>query len=42
VLAVQDPPRSLLFEHVYREPHPLIAAEQAWLADYEASYGESS
>jgi pyruvate dehydrogenase E1 component alpha subunit len=42
VLALTDPPTSLMFEHVYQEPHPLIEAEQAWQADYEASYGEQA
>ncbi len=42
VLAIEDPPASLQFAHVYSEPHPLVEAQQAWLTDYEASYGESS
>jgi pyruvate dehydrogenase E1 component alpha subunit len=42
VLALTDPPRSLMFEHVYSEEHPLVAAQASWLADYEASYEEPS
>ncbi len=42
VLALPDPPRSLMFDHVYSEPNPDVAAQQAWLADYEASYGEGA
>ena len=38
-LEITEPPASLIFEHVYSEPHPVTAAQQAWLADYEASYG---
>jgi 2-oxoisovalerate dehydrogenase E1 component alpha subunit len=26
-----------MFDHVYSEPHPLIEAQQLWLAEYEAS-----
>jgi hypothetical protein len=29
-----------MFDHVYSEPHPDTVAQQAWLTDYEASYGE--
>ena len=32
----------LMFDHVYSEPHPRIDAQQAWLADYEASFGEGA
>ncbi|MDH2443652.1 thiamine pyrophosphate-dependent enzyme [Amnibacterium sp. CER49] len=42
VLTLQDPPVSLMFAHVYQEAHPLVAAEQAWQAEYEASYGEQA
>lgn len=38
-VALVDPPMSRMFEHVYSEPHPLTAAQLAWLADYEASLG---
>lgn len=34
-----DPPMSDMFDHVYSEPHPLMAAQLRWLQDYEASYG---
>jgi len=29
-----------MFAHVYSEPHPLMEQERAWLAEYEASFGE--
>ncbi|WP_314098279.1 pyruvate dehydrogenase (acetyl-transferring) E1 component subunit alpha [Microbacterium foliorum] len=32
------PPVSRMFDHVYSEPHPLIAEQQEWLARYEASF----
>jgi predicted site-specific integrase-resolvase len=28
-------------DHVYTDEHPLVAAQKAWLAEYEASYGGS-
>jgi pyruvate dehydrogenase E1 component alpha subunit len=31
-----------MFAHVYREPHPLVEAQAAWLADYEASFGDDA
>jgi 2-oxoisovalerate dehydrogenase E1 component alpha subunit len=30
-----------MFDHVYSEPHPLISDQKAWLAGYEASFGEN-
>ena len=36
--AIVDPPSSKIFEHVYSEPHPLMDAQRAWLAGYEASF----
>ncbi len=38
-LALTEPPVSRMFEHVYSEPHPVTAAQHAWLVDYEASLG---
>ncbi|QAY59504.1 pyruvate dehydrogenase (acetyl-transferring) E1 component subunit alpha [Microbacterium protaetiae] len=35
-------PASTIFEHVYSEPHPLLDREQAWLAEYEASFEEGT
>ena len=29
-----------MFAHVYSEPHPLMEQQRAWLAEYEASFGE--
>ncbi|WP_460775280.1 thiamine pyrophosphate-dependent dehydrogenase E1 component subunit alpha [Microbacterium sp. GXF7504] len=29
-----------MFAHVYSEPHPLMDRQRAWLAEYEASFGE--
>ncbi|MGC5223599.1 thiamine pyrophosphate-dependent dehydrogenase E1 component subunit alpha [Micromonospora sp. DT81.3] len=31
--------RSLIFDHVYSEPHPRIDEQRAWLDGYEASFG---
>ncbi|WIE61908.1 thiamine pyrophosphate-dependent dehydrogenase E1 component subunit alpha [Curtobacterium sp. MCLR17_032] len=34
--ALQDPPMEAMFDNVYREPHPRIDEQRAWLRDYEA------
>jgi pyruvate dehydrogenase E1 component alpha subunit len=36
-LALETPPVGKMFDHVYSEPHPVIEAQQQWLAEYEAS-----
>lgn len=36
--ALGDIDRGIIFDHVYREPHPLIDEQRQWLADYEASF----
>src|SRR5690606_21276248 len=38
-LALGTPPQSKMFAHVYTDPHPLIAEQQAWLEHYERSFG---
>ena len=37
-LALEAPDRSVIFRHVYAEAHPLMAAQEAWLAEYEQSF----
>ncbi|WP_213815291.1 thiamine pyrophosphate-dependent dehydrogenase E1 component subunit alpha [Glaciihabitans sp. dw_435] len=37
-LTLENPPASLMFDHVYSEPHPLMAEEKARLTAYEASF----
>jgi pyruvate dehydrogenase E1 component alpha subunit len=32
------PGAGAMFDHVYSEPHPVMAEQKAWLADYEASF----
>ena len=39
VLALKPPPSDVMFDHVYTDDHPLISAQKAWLAQYEASFG---
>lgn len=39
-LALENPPVSKMFDFVYSEPHPLVDEQKAWLAGYEASFGE--
>jgi pyruvate dehydrogenase E1 component alpha subunit len=41
VLALTPPSTDVMFDHVYTDEHPLVAAQKAWLAEYEASYGGS-
>lgn len=36
-LTLQDPPSAKVFAHVYSDPHPLMDAQAAWLAEYEES-----
>ncbi|WP_066522765.1 thiamine pyrophosphate-dependent enzyme [Curtobacterium ammoniigenes] len=40
--ALVDPPLEAMFDHVYRDPHPRIDEQRAWLQQYEASFGASS
>ncbi len=39
-LALGVPEASTMFAHVYSEPHPVMEAQAAWLAAYEASFEE--
>ncbi len=32
------PPTSKIFEHVYTDPHPVTAEQQAWFDEYEAQF----
>lgn len=38
-IEIPDPQPASMFAHVYSEPHPLLTAQAAWLAEYEASFG---
>ncbi|MEY5017650.1 MAG: pyruvate dehydrogenase component subunit alpha [Actinomycetota bacterium] len=38
-LALTAPSADTIFQHVYTDEHPLMAAQQQWLAEYEASFG---
>ena len=37
-VALTPPTRELMFDHVYSDPHPLMAEQKAWLDGYEASF----
>lgn len=37
--SLQSPPMADMFDRVYREPHPLVAEQHRWLAEYEAAHG---
>jgi len=37
-LALEPASRSLMFDHVYSEPHPLMDEQKAWLQRYENSF----
>ena len=41
ILSREAPHRSAMFRHVYREPHSLMQAQEAWLEAYEQSFEES-
>jgi pyruvate dehydrogenase E1 component alpha subunit len=36
--ALGNPPVENMFQHVYSQPHPLIAEQYQWLTEYEASF----
>ncbi|MBO9577243.1 MAG: thiamine pyrophosphate-dependent dehydrogenase E1 component subunit alpha [Microbacteriaceae bacterium] len=38
-LALESPPATKIFDHVYTDPHPDVAEQRAWLLAYEASFG---
>ncbi|CAN5323790.1 pyruvate dehydrogenase (acetyl-transferring) E1 component subunit alpha [soil metagenome] len=38
-LALGIPSTNKIFDNVYSEPHPVMAEQKQWLADYEASFG---
>jgi len=38
VRAMQPPPPTRIFDHVYGTPHSTLDAERAWFAQYEASF----
>ena len=40
-LELTEPPMSIMFEHVYSDPHPLMERQLRWLTEYEASFGGS-
>ena len=37
-LEIRAPERSIIFDNVYAEPHPLIEEQKLWLERYEASF----
>ncbi|AYF97791.1 thiamine pyrophosphate-dependent dehydrogenase E1 component subunit alpha [Protaetiibacter intestinalis] len=39
-LEIEPPTAAKVFEHVYSEPHPLVADEAAWYTAYEAGFEE--
>lgn len=41
-IELESPDRSVIFDHIYSEPHPLIDEERAWVDRYEASYIEEA
>ncbi len=42
VRAMEAPPTSAMFEHVYATPNAVVEADRAWFADYEAGVPTSS
>ncbi len=41
-LLLGSPPSSKIFAHVYSDPHPLMDAQRAWLAEYESGFEEGA
>lgn len=39
-LVLEAPPIGTMFDHVYSEPHPVLAEQKLWLERYEASFEE--
>ncbi len=37
-MALTPPSVDVMFDNVYREPHPVTTAQKAWLEQYEAGY----
>jgi 2-oxoisovalerate dehydrogenase E1 component alpha subunit len=37
--ALENPSTDKIFDHVYSEPHPVMAEQKQWLADYESALG---
>jgi 2-oxoisovalerate dehydrogenase E1 component alpha subunit len=40
LMEVTPPPMDVIFDHVYSEPHPLVAEQKEWAQRYEASFDE--
>lgn len=40
-LAMPDPRPLAMFEHVYRDPHPLVDEERAWFEEYHRSFADA-
>jgi 2-oxoisovalerate dehydrogenase E1 component alpha subunit len=40
-LEITSPDRSVIFDNVYAEPHPLVVEQQKWLDGYESSFDGS-
>ena len=38
-LELGSPTAEAIFDNVYSDPHPLMAEQKAWQAQYEASFG---
>ncbi len=41
-LALEAPAAATMFDHVYSEPHPVMAEQKLWLERYEASFEEET
>ena len=38
VRAMQPPPKTSMFEHVYASPNAVVDRERTWFTDYEAAF----
>jgi pyruvate dehydrogenase E1 component alpha subunit len=41
-LSMPDPTPEQMFEHVYRDPHPLVEEERAWFEQYHAGFADGA
>lgn len=42
ITEIPVPTPESMFDHAYSEPHPVVEEQRAWLAAYEASFGEDA
>jgi pyruvate dehydrogenase E1 component alpha subunit len=41
-VTMPDPPATAMFDHVYRDRHPLVEEERAWFTQYHAGFADAA